>query len=63
MLANVVTYNSWSIDDMIALGNPTRRDKPPREVADFVSGGLLGGIHNPIHNAVALYADEWGRSS
>ena len=36
VLTNVVAYDSWPIDDMIALGNPNWRSKSPREVADFL---------------------------
>ena len=40
VLTNVVAYNSWPIDDMIALGNPNWRSKSPKEVADFLASGL-----------------------
>ena len=35
VLTNVVAYDSWPIDDMIALGNPNWRSKTPKEIADF----------------------------
>lgn len=70
VLANVVAYDSWPIDDMIALGNPVWRDKDPREVADFVAAGLPDGIHRAERltgefraGIVAPYADEEGKIS
>ena len=46
VLTNVVAYDSWPIDDMIALGNPHWRSKPPAEVAKFVASGLPDGLFN-----------------
>src|SRR5262245_24317199 len=46
VLTNVVAYDSWPIDDMIALGNPNWRAKTPKEVADFLASGLPDGIYN-----------------
>ena len=70
VLSNVVAYDSWPIDDMIALGNPQWRDKPAAEVAEFVASGLPDGIHNPgrltpwfREGIVAPYADEEGKIS
>ncbi len=70
VLSNVVAYDSWPIDDMIALGNPKWRDKPPKVVADFVAGGLPDGLHNPASltdefrtGIVAPYSDEEGKIS
>jgi pimeloyl-ACP methyl ester carboxylesterase len=70
VLTNVVAYDSWPIDDMIALGNPMWRDKDPAEVAEFVAAGLPDGIHRrerltPEFSAgiVAPYADEEGKIS
>ena len=37
VLTNVVAYDSWPIDEMIALCNPNWRSKPPKEVADFLA--------------------------
>jgi haloalkane dehalogenase len=39
VLANAVAYDSWPIDDMIALSDPRWRAKPPSEVADFIASG------------------------
>lgn len=70
VLTNVVAYDSWPIDDMIALGNPNWRSKAPKEVADFVAGGLPDGLHNAGRltdefrtGIVAPYSDEEGKIS
>ena len=70
VLTNVVAYDSWPIDDMIALGNPNWRSKSPKEVADFLASGLPDGIYNkdrltPEFRAgiVAPYSDEEGKIS
>ena len=70
VLSNAVAYDSWPIDDMIALSNPHWRDKPAREVAEFVASGLPDGIHNLDRlsprfreGIVAPYADEEGKVS
>ncbi len=46
VLTNVVAYDSWPIDDMIALGNPNWRSKSPKQVTDFLASGLPDGIYN-----------------
>jgi pimeloyl-ACP methyl ester carboxylesterase len=70
VLTNAVAYDSWPIDDMIALGNPQWRDKSPAEVAEFVASGLTDGIRHrerltPEFRAgiVAPYSDEEGKIS
>lgn len=70
VLTNAVAYDSWPIDDMLALGNPAWRDKPPAEVAEFVASGLPDGIHNADRltadfreGIVAPYGDEEGKIS
>ncbi len=70
VLANVVAYDSWPIDDMIALGNPSWRSKTPQEVAAFLASGLPDGIHNKhrltpefTQGIVAPYSDEEGKIS
>jgi len=70
VLSNVVAYDSWPIDDMIALGNPQWRDKPAAQVAAFVASGLSDGLHNAARltpeferNIVAPYSDEEGKIS
>ena len=70
VLCNIVAYDSWPIDDMIALGNPQWREKPPREIAEFVAAGLPDGLHNEARltkefsqGIVAPYSDEEGKIS
>ena len=70
VLANVVAYDSWPIDDMIALGNPNWRSKSPKDVVDFLAAGLPDGIHNKdrltpefMAGIVAPYSDEEGKIS
>jgi pimeloyl-ACP methyl ester carboxylesterase len=70
ILSNIVVYDSWPIGDMIALGNPNWRVKTPREVADFVAGGLPDGLYNRDRltdefraGIVAPYSDEEGKIS
>ena len=70
VLANAVAYDSWPIDDMIALGNPNWRSKSPKEVADFLAAGLPDGIRNKDRltseftaGIVAPYSDEEGKIS
>jgi haloalkane dehalogenase len=70
ILTNVVAYDSWPIDDMIALGNPNWRSKSPKEVCDFLASGLPDGLFNAdrlspefIAGIVAPYSDEEGKIS
>lgn len=70
VLSNVVAYDSWPIDDMIALGNPSWRSKSPREVAEFVASGLPDGLHRREclteefrAGIIAPYSDEEGKTS
>ena len=70
VLSNIVAYDSWPIDDMIALSDPTWRDKSAAEIAEFVAAGLPDGIHNAERlssefreGIVAPYADEEGKIS
>lgn len=70
ILANVVAYDSWPIDDMIALGNPNWRSKPAKEIAEFIASGLPDGLHNSDRltpefreGIVAPYSDEEGKIS
>lgn len=70
VLSNAVAYDSWPIGDMIALSDPSWRDKSPREVAEFVAQGLPDGIHHPERltpefreGIVAPYSDEEGKIS
>ncbi|MEZ5827693.1 MAG: alpha/beta hydrolase [Hyphomicrobiales bacterium] len=70
ILTNVVAYDSWPIDDMIALGNPNWRSKAPEEVAEFLASGLPDGLFNQDRltpafreGIVAPYSDEEGKIS
>ncbi len=70
VLTNVVAYDSWPIDDMVALGNPNWRRKSPVEVAEFLASGLPDGIFNKErltlafrNGIVAPYSDEEGKIS
>jgi pimeloyl-ACP methyl ester carboxylesterase len=69
-LSNAVAYDSWPIDDMIALGDPQWVRKDPAEIAEFVRGGLPDGISRPerltkewIEGIAAPYADAEGALS
>jgi haloalkane dehalogenase len=70
VLSNVVAYDSWPIGDMVALSDPSWREKSVSEVVDFVAEGLSEGIHNADRltpafreGIVAPYADEEGKIS
>jgi haloalkane dehalogenase len=69
-LSNAVAYDSWPIDDMIALGDPGWSRKPASEIADFVRGGLPDGISRRerlteewMDAIVSPYADAEGALS
>lgn len=69
-LSNAVAYDSWPIDDMIALGDPQWVRKDPAEIAEFVRGGLPDGISRPerltkewVTGIAAPYADAEGALS
>jgi len=70
VLTNAVAYDSWPIQDMIALGDPLWRHRPAGEVARFVAGGLSEGISRPgrltkafEEGIVAPYVDSEGALS
>jgi haloalkane dehalogenase len=70
VLTNAVAYDSWPIEDMVALGDPSWRAKPVGEVAEFVAEGLPDGIHRPdrltpefVEGIVAPYANAEGALS
>lgn len=70
VLTNVVAYDSWPIDDMLMLGNPSWKSRSPDEIADFVAEGLYDGLYNrdrltPAFKAaiVAPCRDEEGKIS
>ncbi len=69
-LSNAVAYDSWPIDDMIALGDPRWAEKPAAEIADFVRTGLRDGISRAdrltdvwADGIVAPYSDPEGALS
>ncbi|MBZ9731612.1 alpha/beta hydrolase [Salegentibacter sp. JZCK2] len=47
VLSNIVAYDSWPIDDMLALGNPQWASKTIEEIADFLLEGYQMGLSNP----------------
>ncbi len=47
VLSNIVVYDSWPIDDMLALGNPEWSKKSIDEIADFLLEGYQVGLSNP----------------
>lgn len=47
VLSNIVAYDSWPIDDMLALGNPEWITKPINEIADFLKEGFELGLSRP----------------
>lgn len=70
VLTNAVAYDSWPVEDMIALGDPRWREKPPEEVAAFVAGGLPDGLAHVgrltpefVEGIVAPWSDEEGAVS
>lgn len=70
VITNAVAYDSWPIEDMIALGDPRWRSRPAREIAEFVAGGLPDGIHDRqrlterfSEGIVAPYSDDEGALS
>jgi haloalkane dehalogenase len=70
VLTNAVAYDSWPVDDMLALGNPRWRDKSPEEIAAFVAGGLPDGIAHEerltpefVEGVVAPWSDDEGALS
>lgn len=45
VLSNIVCYDSWPIDEMLALGDPGLRSAPVAEVKAMVLDGLADGVH------------------
>lgn len=69
-LTNAVAYDSWPIDDMIALGDPRWAVKDGADIADFVRQGLADGISRPERlteewacGIIAPYSDREGALS
>lgn len=44
VLSNIVAYDSWPIDDMLELGNPTWRYKSSEDIREFLLGGFEQGL-------------------
>jgi len=47
VLSNSVAYDSWPIDDMLALGNPQWASKSIGEITNFLQEGYALGLSNP----------------
>lgn len=70
VLTNAVAYDSWPIDDMIALGDPTWQGRTAAEVAAFLDEGLADGLSRADRLTpqwrraiLAPYQDEEGKLS
>lgn len=70
VLSNIVAYDSWPIDDMLALANPQWRAKDPTEIHAFLLEGLRAGLSRPgrlteqfSEGIVAPYLDPEGSLS
>ncbi|MEM7550310.1 MAG: alpha/beta hydrolase [Bacteroidota bacterium] len=70
VLSNIVVYDSWPIDDMLALGNPEWVDKSVTEIADFLLEGYAVGLtdksrltENFKEGIIAPYITETGKVS
>ena len=47
VLSNIVAYDSWPAEDMVALGNPFWKVKSGEEIGDFLREGLRQGVFRP----------------
>jgi pimeloyl-ACP methyl ester carboxylesterase len=70
VLSNIVAYDSWPIDDMIGLGNPSWRRRPVDELRSFLLQGFKDGLSRPdrltdvfCEGIVAPYSNEEGKLS
>lgn len=70
VLSNAVAYDSWPIDDMLAVGHPGWKHKTTEEIRDFLLGGLADGLSRParltdafVDGIVAPYVTEAGKLS
>lgn len=70
VLSNIVCYDSWPIDDMLALGNPSLRSAPLAQVRAMVADGLADGVQRSERltdefqeGILAPYSDEEGKLS
>lgn len=70
VLSNAVVYDSWPIDDMHALGNPSWKNKSTDEILEFLTEGFGEGLSREgrlteefKRGITAPYADEEGKVS
>lgn len=70
ILSNIVAYDSWPIDDMLALGNPEWVDKSIEEIKDFLLEGYEVGLTDKSrltetfkNGIIAPYITEIGKIS
>ena len=70
ILSNIVAYDSWPIEDMLALGNPEWASKSVEEIKEFLVEGYEQGLSNPAQltetfkeGIVAPYTSEQGKIS
>ncbi len=56
VLSNIVAYDSWPIDDMHELGNPSMARRGVDEIVEFVASGLSDGLHNTDRLTAAFRA-------
>ena len=70
VLANIVAYDSWPIDDMLMLGHPLWKHKSNQEMVEYLQEGLAEGLSRPERltplfkaGIVAPYADDVGKIS
>ena len=70
ILANIVAYDSWPIDDMLMLGHPLWKHKSNQEIIEYLQEGLADGIARSERltalfqaGIVAPYADDEGKIS
>lgn len=70
VLSNIVCYDSWPIDEMLALGNPNLRSVPAAQVRAMLLDSLTDGVHRRERltdefreGIVAPYSDEEGKLS
>ena len=70
VLSNIVVYDSWPIDDMLALGNPQWADKSIEEIKSFLLEGYEAGLSDKSRltetfksGIIAPYVTETGKIS
>jgi haloalkane dehalogenase len=70
ILSNIVTYDSWPIEDMIEIGRPDWKTKSTAEIRDFLVSGFSEGLSRKerltqefVDDIVAPYVTEVGKIS